>query len=243
LYYKRQQYPDFTTLFQFLNSEISSLPCLTYKTGFVRMFNALPSDVKFDVYIDGVLLAKDLEYKQFSYSIAASAFNIHNIKVFISDNLDIPIIDTQLQINAANMQTLAIVGSVENPSILTIIGDPGQPIYQDKSIIRYANLTNKDITVNALIGNRLVSSKTIKSNEYNRYDTANPETYNFEFVVSDASVDAFKASAIHRLRPTRIYTFYLVGSTDANSNYPLELIISVDVVSLLKLCPANMPGF
>lgn len=244
MYYKRQQqYPDFTTLFQFLTNEISSLPCLSYKTGFVRMFNALPSDVKFDVYIDGILLAKELAYKQFSYSIAASAYKVHNLKVFISDKLDTPIIDTTVQVNAANVETLAIVGSVENPRISIIVGEPGQPIYQDKSLIRYANLTDKDITANVLIGNRLISSKTIKSNEYNKYDTANPNTYKFEFVLADSPVDTFKSSTIHSLRPTRIYTFYLVGDTDANSNYPLELVIAVDVVSLIKQCPPNMPGF
>lgn len=243
MYSKRQQYPDFTTLFQYLTSEVSSLPCLNNKTGLVRTFNVLPSDVKFNVYIDNILLGKELEYKQFSYYIAVSALKSHNVKVFRSDNLNTPIIDTQVQIHPANVETLAIVGSVENPSILMITGESEQPIYSDKSLIRYANLADRNITVNVLSSNKIVSSKNINHNEYNRYEIITPGTYQFEFILTDATANTFQTSSIHELNFTRIYTFYLVGSLDINSIYPLELVISVDIISVIKKCPDIMKSF
>jgi len=124
LLYKRQQYPDFTTLYQFLNSELSSLLCLNYKSTLVRAFNAIPSDIKLDVYIDEILLARELEYKQFSYSIAISTLKSYNVKVYVSNQLDTPIVDTQIQIPQGTIATLAIVGSIEEPNMLIITANP-----------------------------------------------------------------------------------------------------------------------
>jgi len=186
------------------------------------MFNALPSDVKFDVYIDEILLAKELEYKQFSYSIALSTLKTHTIKVFISNELNNPIIETQVQIHQANVETFAIVGSIEDPSILIITNNPPQQIFHNKSVIRYANLSESNMTVNVIRSNNIISSETIKSYEYTRYELIDPGTYNFQFILANTIGNDFKISTNKELKATRLYTFYIVGSADVNSIYPLE---------------------
>jgi len=240
LLYKRKQYPDFTTLYQFLNSELPSILCLNYKSTLIRAFNAIPSDIKLDVYIDEILLARELEYKQFSYSIAASTLKSYNVKIFVSSQLDIPIIDTQIQIPQGNIATLAIVGSIENPNILIIKASPPQQFYSDRSLIRYVNLVNSDLMVNIMLSKNIVSSKTVKSNEYSLYEPIVPGLYQFQFILDNNSVDDFKTSTNHELKATRIYTFYLIGNSDVNSDFPIELVISVDVITVIKSCPPNI---
>ena len=238
----REIHPDFTTLYQFLSGELS-MPCLNPKSGLVRVFNGLPTEAKLDVYIDEILLAKELSYKEFSRAIVSSALKNNNVKVYISSELDRPIIDTQIQIPSGGGGTLAVVGSLENPSILIVEGDYKQPFYPDKSVIRYANLTDEDLTINVVRSNNIISSETVKSNEYNRYKTINPQTYQFQFVLADSLGTNVISAAIHELKPTRIYTFYLVGSLDPTSNYQLELVISVDMSTVIKQCPTNMKRF
>jgi len=234
---------DTPGLYQFLTKELS-LPCIAYNTSLIRVFNAIPSDIKLDVYLDGDLIAKELEYKKFSYYIPILEAEVHNIKVFISSKTDTPIIDTQVQLYQANVETLALIGSIESPDILSILGEPIQQPYPNNSVIRYANLSNNNLVVNVLLNDSIISSTPLNINEYNRYSLLDPILYNFQFELNDNKESNIQTSVSHILKPTRIYTFYLVGCLDPtspiHSNYPLELVISVDISSLIKQCPLDM---
>lgn len=227
-------------LYEFLTKELI-LPCLSSNTSIIRAFNALPSDTKLNVYLDNELLASELEYKQFGFYIPIIESNIHNIRVFVSGEKNTPIIDTQVEIYQSRIETLAIVGTLQNPSILKISGDPNQEIFLDKSVIRYANLSQSNVVINVISNNKVIQSGPLNINEYNKYSLLNPGLYEFEFV---NPVDNFKTSSTHILKSTRVYTFYLVGTLDSNSpmylSYPLELVISVDISTMVKECPEDM---
>jgi hypothetical protein len=227
------------TLFTFLTGELS-LPCLDNSSGFIRVFNALPSDAKFDVYIGDVLLAKELAYKQFSFYIPGSAIISHNIRVFNSLNPNTPIIDTQIEITPANVETVCINGTIQNPKILKVTGDPTQQTYRDKASIRYANLTKDTMIINVATANNIIAYITLKPDEYNSYLVADPGIYRFRFIEADSPNNNNSSTVSHTLNPTRIYTFYLVGELGPNSKYPLELVISVDITTVIKTCPPDM---
>lgn len=229
---------DTPTLFSFLNNELS-LPCLYYSSGFVRAFNALPSEVKFDVYIDNILLAKELGYKQFSYYIPRAALVGHNVKVFNSSSPDTPIIDTQINLTNANVETLCIVGDLQSPRLLNVIGDPTQQVYRDKASIRYANLTDDEIIINVTFDGASVFIP-LGPYLYNTYLVADPAEYNLKFILASSPDSNYKPSSIHTLNPTRIYTFYIVGKLDISARYPLEIVISVDMTTVIKTCPPDM---
>lgn len=234
----RQLIQPSPTLFTFLNNELS-LPCLDNSSGFIRVFNALPSDAKFDVYVDDTLLAEELAYKQFSYYIPRPALKAYNIKVFNSLDHNTPIIDTQIEITPGNVETLCINGTVQNPKLVKITGDPTQQTYRDKASIRYANLTKDSIIINVSTTNNIVSYINLKPDEYTRYIVIDPGTYKFRFI-QVGSPDNNSPTVSHTINPTRIYTFYLVGELDSNSKYPLELVISVDMTTIIKTCPPDM---
>lgn len=237
-----RQVPNIS-LYEFLTKELV-LPCIAYNTSIFRVFNALPSDAKLNVYLDNELLATELEYKQFSFYIPILEAETHNIKVFVSGKNNTPIIDTQIQIYQARIETLAIVGNLQNPSILRISGEPRQEPYIDKSVIRYANLSNSDVVINVISNNKIIQSGPLNINEYNKYSLLNLGVYKFEFINQK---DNFKTSVDTILKPTRVYTFYLVGTLDSNSpmylSYPLELVISVDIATILKQCPPDMKRY
>jgi hypothetical protein len=235
----RQHTQETPTLFSFLNNELS-LPCLDYNSGFVRVFNALPSDAKFDVYIDNRLLSKELAYKQFSYYIPTPSLESHNVKVFNSLSPDIPIIDTQINITHANVETLCIIGTLQNPRLLLVTGDPTQQVYRDKASIRYANLTDDNIIINITTSDNIIVYVPLKSGEYNNYLVADPETYKFRFILADNPDSNYTPTSTHNLNPTRIYTFYIVGNLDITSKYPIELVVSVDMTTVIKTCPPDM---
>ena len=232
---KRQT--DTPALYKFITEELL-LPCIPYKTSLVRCFHAIPTETKFDVYINDELLASELSYKQFSYYIPVLEAENHNVKVFISGENGTPIIDKQIRIRKSNVETLAIVGSIENPDILPIVGDPTLPSYPDKSVIRYANLSPNNIVINVSLNGDVIQSGPVNINEFNEYSLLNPIMYKFDFINPNNNS---QTSSTHILKPTRIYTFYLVGSLDPNSSlylsHPLELVISVDITTLIKQCP------
>lgn len=230
-------------LFQFLTDELSA-PCIAYNTTLFRVFNSLPSDSKLDVYLNDELLAKDLGYKQFSYYIPILETDIHSIKIFISGGNGSPVIDKLIQIHQSSAETLAIVGTIENPSILDIRGEPTHQPYPDNSLVRYANLSQNNVIVNVILNNNIIQSGPIDINNYNKYSLLDPTMYTFNFVLNNSPNDISQTSATHILKPTRMYTFYLVGSLDTQSqvysSYPLELVISVDISTLIKKCPEDM---
>ena len=234
---------DNPSLFQFLTEELN-LPCISYNTTLVRVFNALPSEDKIDVYLDDDLLAKELSYKQFSYYVPVLEADIHNIKVFVSGASGEPILDTPVKIHQSNIETLAIVGTIQNPSVINVVGEPTQPSYHNKALVRYANLSQNNLNINVLLNDNIIQSGPLSINEYTSYSLLNPIMYTFQFALNDNSNNNFQTSATHILKPTRIYTFYLVGSLDTKSqthlNYPLELVISVDLTTLIKKCPEDM---
>lgn len=226
------------TLFSFLNNELS-LPCLDYNSGFVRAFNALPSDVRLDVYIDNRLLAKELGYKQFSYYIPTPTLESHTIKVFYSSNPNIPVIDIQINITNANVETLCIVGDLQSPRILMVTGDPTQQVYRDKASIRYANLTHDDLIINVTFDSN-TAFMPLASYQYNRYLVADPETYTLKFILASNPENNYQPTSTHTLNPTRIYTFFIIGNLDIYSRYPLEIVVSVDMTTVIKTCPPDM---
>lgn len=236
LFIYRQQYTDFTTLFQFLNNELGKI-CLPYKVSLVRALNAIPSDAKLDVYVDEILLARELKYKQFSYAIAVSTLRSHNIRVFDSSKPDSPIIETQIQIPEGHIATIAITGTIENPKILMLTSSSNQPTYSDRALIRYSNLSNSDITVDVIKSQNVISSKIVKANHEGQYEIIAPETYKFQFKLTDSVGNNVSSSAIHEIKPTRIYKFYLVGSPTNNQDYPLEPVLAVDIMTVIKQCP------
>jgi hypothetical protein len=242
LFIYRQQLPDYTTLFQFLNSELS-LPCLPYNVGLIRAFNAIPSDVKLDVYVDKILLARELKYKQFSYSIATSTLTTHNIRVFDSSKPDSPIIETQIQIPQGHVATINIIGTIQNPQIFMLTTSSNQPTYSDRALIRYANLYDSDITVNVVKSKNVISTTMVKAKEVSKYSVIAPGTYQFQFSLTDSIGNNFLSSNIYEIKSTRIYTFYLVGSPTNDPNYPLEIIRTVDIMTVIKQCPPMMNRF
>ena len=168
-------------LYKFITEELF-LPCIPYNTSLVRCFNALPIETKLDVYIDDELLGKDLSYKQFSYYIPVLESKTHNIKVFISGENNTPIIDKQIQLHQSYVETLSIVGSIESPDILAVVGNPTQQPYPDKSVIRYANLSQSNIVINVSLNNNVIQSGPLNINEYNEYSLLNPIMYKFDFI-------------------------------------------------------------
>jgi hypothetical protein len=242
LFIYRQQLPDYTTLFQFLNSELA-LPCLPYKVGLIRVFNAIPSEAKFDVYVDEILLARELKYKQFSYSIAISTLTTHNIRVFDSSKPDSPIIETQIQIPQGHVATINIIGNIQNPQIFMLTTSSNQPTYSDRALIRYANLSDSDITVNVVKSKNVISTTIVKAKEVSKYSVIAPETYQFQFILTDSVGNDVLSSTIFEIKSTRIYTFYIVGNQTKNTNYPLELVITVDIMTVIKQCPPMMNRF
>jgi hypothetical protein len=231
------------SLYEFLTKEIS-LPCIAYNTSVIRVFNALPSDAKVNVFLGDDLLASELEYKQFGFYIPILEAETYNLRVFVSGKSDNLIIDTKIELYQLQIETLAIVGTLQNPSILRISGEPRQEPYIDKSVIRYANLSKSNVVINVISNKNVIQSGPLNINEYNKYSPLDPGLYEFEFVNQK---DNFKTSVEHILKNTRIYTFYLVGTLDSNSpmylSYPLELVISVDLATVIKHCPPDMKRY
>lgn len=239
--FERQIYssPEEGTAIQFIQ-ELGS-PCIASFFSFIRIFNACPEAPVINVYVNDVLIAKNLRYKDFSHYIPIPK-GLHNIKIYLSNNQDNPILKLNgVDIIGGEPITFCLVGALNSLKLISIIDDIKQKIYPDRTVVRIVNLTLDPLTIHILLKPNALY-RDLSPGYSTEYITTGAGNYGFKFYL--ANKEAIPLSITASLRSGRIYTLYAVGSLDPESQIYksgslLEIIKSVDGNTIFKPCPLD----
>lgn len=195
---------------------------------YIRLLHASPDAPGVDVYANGKLLTRNLNYRGFTPYMALDSGN-YNIKVFPTGKTSNPVIDTNLTIPPNQILTVAAIGKLNNIGLLPI-PDPKLPREQNKAYARFVHLSpnapNVDITLPN--GNKLFTD--VQYREITNYIPVNPGTYELQARPTGTSQVILQVPNIN-LKPNRFYTVYAIGLADGQPS--LQVLIPLDGNSYL----------
>lgn len=201
---------------------------------YIRVLHASPDAPAVDIYANDNLIARNLTYRNFTQYLAVSPGK-YNIKVYPTGRRDNPVLNTNADILAQSIFTVAAINRLANLSLLPI-KEPIMPIPPGKVYVRFAHLSPDAPNVDIALPDGTKLFKDVAYKEVTDYIAVKPGTYTL--YVKPAGTDKAVLYVPNiTLRPNRFYTVYAVGLTGGNP--PLQLLIPLDGNSYLKFWIKN----
>lgn len=197
---------------------------------FIRILHASPNAPGVDVYVNNVLTARDVTYKEFTQYIPLAG-GLYNIKAYPTGTKVNPVIDTNVNIPPSSIFTIAVTGMLADIA-LTLVQEPPIQRLPSETFIRIAHLSpntpNVDITLPS--GTKLFSDVEYK--EVTDYIPIRPGVYELQARQMGTN-NIILTVPNTNLRSGNIYTVYIVGLE--NGNPTLQVLIPLDGSTYLKV--------
>lgn len=218
-------YPYFSQSFEPLCNNLVRQDQFSY----IRLLHASPDAKPVDVYVNDRLIASNLAYKNFTpYSKLPTG--LYTIKVFPAAQTTNPVINTQFQVPARSIYTLAAVGMLQNIALQPIL-EPVTYYKPGASLLRFIHLSPNTPAVDITLPNGEKLFNDIEYKEVSQYISVNPGVYTFQAKPTGTNNIALLVPNI-RLLPNKIYSIYAVGLSEGNP--PLQVLIPLDGSTYLK---------
>ncbi|KNF09969.1 hypothetical protein CLPU_1c01340 [Gottschalkia purinilytica] len=197
---------------------------------YFRVFHASPNARKVDILANNVVIAENLDYKEFTQYVSAYPGR-YSIKVFQAGLRRNPLIDAEINTTPRGIYTLAIAGREEDISLLTI---PETEIRAQPRMLhlRFCHLSPNTPRVDIKTNEGRVLFRNVGFKEFTEYLTLDPGNYDLEVYIASTNRRILSIPNI-RLRRNRRYTIYAVGLRGRHQDTPLEVVISLDGGSYL----------
>lgn len=185
---------------------------------YLRILNAVPGYLTFDVYINDKIYVSGLSYKNFSDYFSLSDQN-YNFKIYVSGNRTNLLFEKDIDLYAQKIYTLAIIGEYNLSSFnLELIDDRLHETNKNFSYIRFINLSPTLMEVDILLNNQLIISN-LSYSTYSNYLELAPNIYNLKVYESDLNQNnLILQNPNMKLNPSKIYSAYIVGTYQSNFN-------------------------
>lgn len=197
---------------------------------YVRMFHASPDTPPIDIYVNNRLVAPYLPYREFTQYIPLQN-GIYNIKLFPAGTTRNPLINTNVNIPANTILTIAVINKLKDIALYTIEDTP-MNIPQGKVKLRFVHLSPNTSKLDVKLSDRTILFKDIEYKDVTEYLNINPGNYIIEIYGSESERRILYVPNI-RLKPNRFYTIYAVGLLGERP--PLQVLIPLDGNSYLKV--------
>jgi hypothetical protein len=197
---------------------------------YVRVLHAAPGAPPVDIYVNNNLIVRRLPYKGFSVYVPVNYGN-YNIKVFPAGTTQNPVINTNLEIPASSIFTIAAIGTLPNLSLQPIL-EPIIPTIPEKVYIRFVHLSPNAPNVNLTLSDGTVLFRDVQYKEVTDYIPVDAGTYSFDLRLTSSDERVLYVPN-QRLRANRFYTIYAVGL--AGKTPPLQALLPLDGNTYLKV--------
>lgn len=200
------------------------------ETSYIRIFHASPNAPAVDVYANGVLLARNLQYRGFTEYLRVSP-GAYTITVYPAGTQQSPVLGGNLSIPPRSIFTVAAIGMLPNIRLL-LIPDPVMPLPANKVYVRFGHLSPNAPNVDVALsdGNRLFNNVGYPG--VTGYVLLDPGTYVFEIRIAGTNQMVLYVPNI-TLIPNRFYSVYAIGLSGGNP--PLQVVIPLDGNSYLHV--------
>lgn len=185
---------------------------------YLRILNAVPNYLAFDIYINDKIYVSSLSYKNFSDYFSLGAQN-YNLKIYVSGNRTNLLLEKDIDLYAQKIYTLAIIGEYNLSSFnLDLIDDRLREVNKNFSYIRFINLSPTLTEADILLNNQFTISN-LSYSTYSNYLELAPDIYDLKVYMSNLSQ---KNIILHnpnmKLDGNKIYSAYIVGTYRSNLN-------------------------
>lgn len=185
----------------------------------VRVLHASPHDLKIDIYFNDKKIYNDIYFKEISKYIKTKPGS-YRIDVYESGKKERALIKESVTIDDKEIYTIAIVGNMENLSLLVINDYFSKTVSEDYSSFRAINLSINSQPIDIFVDDDLLF-KNIGYKQGTIYADVNINEYNVGLSPCDENKKVFQGKI--KFKANRIYTLYIVGKDNK-----IAIIQSVD---------------
>ena len=161
-----------------------------------------------DIYLNGSPFFNNVQFTNFTPYVYVPEGK-YKIEVFLRDQKENPIITDNIEINAGELNTIAVIGeSGKTIEILPIKEEMEIPT-GNKSKVRFIHLVPNGRSVNILLDKEMVLEDA-EYKEVTPYTDIDPKTYQVDVLLNE------NGQLIRQIRvtinPGRVYSFYALGN-------------------------------
>lgn len=203
---------------------------VAHTNSFIRVLHASPNAPGVDIYVNNVLTARDVTYKEFTQYIPLAG-GLYNIKAYPTGTKVNPVIDTNVNIPPGSIFTIAVTGMLADIA-LTLIQEPPIQRLPSETFIRVAHLSPNTPHVDITLSSGAKLFTDVEYKEITDYIRIRPGVY--ELQARQAGTNNIILDVPNtNLRAGNIYTVYIVGLEKGNP--PLQVLIPLDGSTYLKV--------
>ena len=174
----------------------------------VRALHAVVDGDVVDIYLNGSPFFNNVPFTNFTPYVYVPEGK-YKIEVFLRDQKENPIITDNIEINAGELNTIAVIGeSGKTIEILPIKEEMEIPT-GNKSKVRFIHLVPNGRPVNILLDKEMVLEDA-EYKEVTPYTDIDPKTYQVDVLLNE------NGQLIRQIRvtinPGRVYSFYALGN-------------------------------
>ena len=174
----------------------------------VRALHAVVDGDVVDIYLNGSPFFNNMQFTNFTPYVYVPEGK-YKIEVFLRDQKENPIITDNIEINAGELNTIAVIGeSGKTIEILPIKEEMEIPT-GNKSKVRFIHLVPNGRSVNILLDKEMVLEDA-EYKEVTPYTDIDPKTYQVDVLLNE------NGQLIRQIRvtinPGRVYSFYALGN-------------------------------
>lgn len=174
----------------------------------VRALHAVVDGDVVDVHLNGEPFFNNIQFTNFTPYVYVPEGK-YKIEVFLRDQKENPIITDNIEVNAGELNTIAVIGeSGKNIDILPIKEEMEIPT-GNKSKVRFIHLVPNGRSVNVLLDKEMVL-EDVEYKEVTPYTDIDPKTYQVDVLLNKNN------QLIRQIRvtinPGRVYSFYALGN-------------------------------
>ena len=174
----------------------------------VRALHAVVDGDVVDIYLNGSPFFNNVQFTNFTPYVYVPEGK-YKIEVFLRDQKENPIITDNIEINAGELNTIAVIGeSGKTIEILPIKEEMEIPT-GNKSKVRFIHLVPNGRSVNILLDKEMVLEDA-EYKEVTPYTDIDPKTYQVDVLLNE------NGQLIRQIRvtinPGRVFSFYALGN-------------------------------
>lgn len=199
---------------------------------YIRILHAAPNQegTDIDVYANQNLIAKDLDYADFSeyYSVIPGEYTID---IYPNEDKKNLLFSKKITVDEKKIYTIAVIEKNDTIDLL-LIDDMIRPMPEGALLLRFLHLSPIVPMVNVTLTDGTSMFKNVAYTNVTNYTPFRPGIIEFQIKNSETGEVILTVPNI-RFKPNRYYSIYLVGN--GTKEAPVQVLIPLDGNSYLTV--------